>query len=87
MECAGHIIGVSEPRMMDTDWIEAVMRINTAIVEAEARLNTKVAELLTLAMEGQDTADAEALLMAQGRSLGLLRATQAQLLQELEAGG
>jgi hypothetical protein len=73
--------------MMDTDWIEAVMRINTAIVEAEARLNTKVAELLTLAMEGQDTADAEALLMAQGRSLGLLRATQAQLLQELEAGG
>jgi hypothetical protein len=31
--------------MMDTDWIEAVMRINTAIVEAEARLNTKVAEL------------------------------------------
>jgi hypothetical protein len=73
--------------MMDTDWIDAVMRINTAIVAAEVSLNTKVAELLALAMEGQDTADAEALLMAQGRSLGLLRATQAQLLQELEAGG
>jgi hypothetical protein len=73
--------------MMDTDWIDAVMRINTAIVAAEVSLNTKVAELLALAMEGQDTADAEALLMAQGRSLGLLRATQAQLLQELDAGG
>ena len=73
--------------MMDTDWIEAVMRINTAIVAAEARLNKKVAELLALAMEGQDTSEAEALLMAHGRSLGLLRATQAQLLQETEAGG
>ena len=73
--------------MMDTDWIDAVMRINTAIVAAEARLNTKVAELLTMAMDGQDTAEAEALLMAHGRSLGLLRAAQAHLLQEAEAGG
>ena len=73
--------------MMDTDWIDAVLRINTAIVAAEARLNAKVAELLTLAMDGQDTAEAEALLMAHGRSLGLLRATQAQLLQEPEAEG
>jgi hypothetical protein len=33
-------------------------------------------------MEGQDTAEAEALLMAHGGSLGILRATLTQLLQE-----
>ena len=68
--------------MMDTDWIEAVMRINSAVVAAEDRLAVQVSELLTMSMEGKDTAEAEALLLSCARSLVLMRATQTQLLQE-----
>jgi hypothetical protein len=76
-----------EPSTMDTDWIEAVMRINSAIVAAEDRLAVQVSELLTMAMEGRDMAEAEARLLSYARSLVLMRATQAQLLQEPGCGG
>ena len=72
---------------MDTCWIEAVMRINSAIVAAEDRLAVHVAELLTMAQEGKDTVEAEALLLSYTRSLVLMRATLTQLLQEPGCGG
>lgn len=70
---------------MDTTWLESVLRMNEAIIAAEDRLNVQVAELLNMAMEGQDTAEAEGLLLSYGHSLALLRATQAQLLQDTRA--
>ncbi|WP_264048373.1 hypothetical protein [Methylobacterium flocculans] len=66
---------------METDWIEAVMRTNAAIVEAEARFSAQAASLIALALSGQDTTEAEDLLLSCRKTLVLLRALQAQLLR------
>jgi hypothetical protein len=67
---------------MDTNWIEAVMRTNTAIVAAEDRFNTQVALALTALIEGQDTTTAQARITICGQRLGWLRRVQAELLQD-----
>ena len=58
------------------------MRINSAIVAAEARLAVQASELLTMVMEGKDTAKAEALLLSCVRGVVLMRTAQSRLLQE-----
>lgn len=65
---------------METDWIEAVMRTNAAIVAAEARFSAQAASLVALARSGQDTTEAEDFLLSCRKTLVLLRALQAQLL-------
>ena len=72
---------------METCWIEAVVRINSAIVEAEACITTQASELLTMAQEGKDTAQVEWLLVSYTHSLVLLRAAQTLLLQEPDCEG
>lgn len=67
---------------MGTGWIEAVMRTNGAIVDAEARFNAQVTDLIATAKRGQDTTEAETLLHEHKRMLMLLRSFQVQLLQE-----
>lgn len=67
---------------MDTGWIEAVMRLNGAIIEEESRFNAQVIKLVETSNHGQDTTEAEGLLREHKRKLVLLRALQAQLLQE-----
>lgn len=72
---------------MDTGWIERVVQTNAAVVAAEARVNAKVAELLTRVMQGQDTAEGERLLVSYGHDLVRLRAIQAEQLRYAGAEG
>ena len=69
---------------MAEDWIEAVMRMNTAIVAAETRFNAQVGRVVAMTEGGHDTTQAEGLLVSYQRSLDLLRTLQAQLLRNLE---
>lgn len=70
---------------METDWINVVMGLNARIVAAEARFNAQAIALVETADQGQDTTEAERLLVSHRRNLVLLRAVQAQLLQDPEA--
>lgn len=71
----------------ETNWIEAVVRVNTDIVAAEERVNAKVAELFAMVMEGRETVEGEALLVSYGQDLVRLRAIQAEQLQNVGTGG
>jgi len=68
---------------MGTDWIEALMRLNTHILEAETRFASQVDILITRARRDQDTIESEGMIVSYQRSLVLLRALRAQLLQDL----
>ena len=70
---------------MSTGWIDAVMRMNQAIVAAQTRFDAQVIVLVETADRGQDTTEAEGLLVSHRRSLNLLRTIQAQLLREMES--
>ena len=70
---------------MDMHWIDGVMRLNTAIVEAETRFNAQVASLVALAEQGQDTAKAEWLLTSYRTSLDLLRGMQVSMLGAVQS--
>ena len=67
---------------MNTDWIEQVMRMNAAIVEAETRHDAQVATLVVLAHRGQDTTQAKRLLASYRQNLDLMRGIQGELLQD-----
>jgi hypothetical protein len=68
---------------MSKGWVEAVLRLNSRIVEGEARFNRDVEKLAARQDAGEDVSDDEAgqLLAAHYRRLYLLRAMQAELLQ------
>lgn len=70
---------------MQEDWIDTVMRMNAAIIEAEARLSTQVILLINTLNEGHDTMEAENLLESYRNKLVVLRDLQKKLLQEPEA--
>lgn len=65
---------------VDTDWIDAVMRMNEAIVAAEARFKRQVIEVIRAENRGQDTIRAEARLTTCQANLNLLRGMQSSLL-------
>lgn len=67
---------------MSTGWIEAVMRLNEAIVEAEVAFDAQVITLVAAAERGQRTSEAEQLLQARKRKVALLRIMQDHLLRE-----
>ena len=70
---------------MNTNWIERVVRMNAAIVEAEARHDTQVAVLVVLANQRHDTTQAKRLLASYRQSLDLMREMQAELLRDTQA--
>lgn len=71
---------------MDTSWIEAVMRMNDQIAEAEARVRAQASKLCEMLQRGEDTTKDEGLFLSSWYSIHLLRATQTNLLQAWEDG-
>lgn len=70
---------------METDWINVVIGLNARIAAAEVCFNAQVIALVETSDQGQDTSEAERLLVSHRRNLVLLRAVQAHLLQAPEA--
>ena len=68
---------------MDTDWIEDILRLNTRIIAVEARLVTRVTNFVAQGAHGQATTEAETLLVADGRTLCLLRRLRNVMLDEI----
>lgn len=68
---------------MSEGWIDAVLRLNSRIVEGEARYNRDIERLAAREDAGEDVSDAEArqLLAAHFRHLYLLRTMLAELLK------
>jgi hypothetical protein len=69
---------------MSEGWMEAVLRLNSRIVESEASFNQGIESLAAREDAGEDVSDAEAqkVLAAHFRRLHVLRTMQAKLLEK-----
>lgn len=70
---------------VDTEWIDEVMMINTAIVVAQADFADQVARLVAIAEQGKNTTHEEALLASYQTNLRLLRVVRGQFIQDAVA--
>lgn len=67
---------------MNTNWIDDVLRLNSRIVAAQARLSAQGDRILEMLKVREDTTSAEDLFKAYHHRLIQLRRTQVELLQE-----
>ena len=68
---------------MDTCWIGDLLRLNTRIVVVEARLVTRVTDIVARQACGRDTAETGSLLIADRKMLCLLRRLRDVMLDEI----
>jgi hypothetical protein len=65
-------------------WIETLVAVDAEIVACERRFGDQCARVVTMTVEGQNTAEDEVLIASYRASLTLIRMYRDQLLQDAE---